>query len=264
MAFVRSRFRSFGCIALCVAASACAGGDWPDDTTAARAGSRRDEAWLARSPDGRTVTGAGEVVRVDEMPGGPRAIVEGGTDLFRNTYYDFPREDPKSAKDATVFDASCAPIAKVAREFHDKVCVQGSGRLADGATISFAKRDCACADACPRTGQKICFERLDPAAFPSGRGALGKPITPLRSIAVDPNVIPLGSVVLIPEYVGLTRPDGKPHDGCFVAEDRGVKVIGRQVDVFTGDPSVTATWNQLVPSNRGVHVLVGDPRCAGR
>ncbi len=166
-------------------------------------------------------------------------------------------------KDATVFDAACAPIAPVTKAFHDQVCVQGSGRLTSGETISFAKRACACAALCPRTGQQICFERLDPAHFPAGRGASGRAITPLRSVAVDASVIPLGTTLFIPEFVGLPRPDGSTHDGCFVAEDKGIRVQGRQVDVFTGDPSVTARWNKLFPSNRGVHVRLGEPRCNG-
>lgn len=192
----------------------------------------------------------------------PRAVV-GDTlpaDLFRNTYYDFPAEGA-GAKDATVFDASCKVIAQVPRDFHDRLCVQGSGRLASGRTVSFAKRGCDCASVCPRTGHKICFESLDPAKFPHGRGATGKPITPLRTIAVDSAVIPLGTPVYIAEYAGLPRPDGSKHDGCFLAEDRGTRVIGRQVDVFTGDPSVTAQWNKLVPSNRGVRVSLHDARC---
>jgi 3D (Asp-Asp-Asp) domain-containing protein len=127
--------------------------------------------------------------------------------------------------------------------------------------VSFAKRGCECAAVCPRTGQKICFERLDPARFPHGRGATGRPIQPLRTLAVDSRVIPLGSVVFIPELVGLPRPDGTAHDGCFVAEDRGVRVVGRQVDVFTGSPALTARYNAIFPSNKGVHVVVGDKRC---
>jgi len=181
---------------------------------------------------------------------------------FRNTYYDFPSEGA-GARDATLFDAACAPIARVTRDFHDRVCVQGSGRIAAGATVSFARRDCACAAVCPRTGQRICFERLDPAQFPHGRGAMGRPITPLRTVAVDSSVIPLGSSLYIPEFAGTPRPDGTPHDGCFVAEDRGILVVGRHIDVFTGDPTVTARWNALVPSNRGVSVVLNDPRCAG-
>lgn len=201
-------------------------------------------------------------VVVRDYGAGPRAVIPSTlpSDLFRNTYYDFPAEGAGS-KDATLFDASCKAITAVPRDFHDRVCVQGSGRLASGRTVSFAKRGCDCADVCPRTGQKICFESLDPTKFPHGRGATGKAITPLRTIAVDSSVIPLGTRVFIADFVGLPRPDGTKHDGCFIAEDRGVRVIGRQIDVFTGDPAVTAQWNQLVPSNRGVRVSVDDRRC---
>ena len=181
-------------------------------------------------------------------------------DSFRNTYYDFPREGA-GKKESKVFDAACKPIADVSREFHDQVCLQGSGRLASGATISFAKRDCECAAECPKSKQKICFEALDPKLFPSGRGALGQAVTPLRTIAVDDTVVPLGSLVYIPEFDGLPRPDGTSHDGCFIAEDRGSGVQGLHIDIFTGDPATTRSWNQLVPSNGGVHVEVDAPRC---
>ena len=187
----------------------------------------------------------------------PRARRDGA--LFRNTYYDFPLDTGGS--DAAVFDAQCQPIARVSRAFHDQVCVQGSGRLATGETISFARRDCACAAECPRTGQKICFDKLDPSRFPAGRGARGTPITPLRTLAVDSSVIPLGTSVYIPEFVGLPMLDGTPHDGCFLAEDRGSKVVGKHVDVFTGDPSMTRAWNARRPSNEGVHVELDAPRC---
>ena len=71
-----------------------------------------------------------------------------------------------------------------------------------GGTISFAKRDCECAQICPRTNQKICFDALDPVAFPWGRGAAGKPIHPLRTIAADTNVLPMGTVIYLPELDG--------------------------------------------------------------
>lgn len=182
---------------------------------------------------------------------------------FRNTYYDFPSEKG-AGTGGTIYDAQCKPIANVDASFYEAVCVQGSGRLASGGTVSFAKRDCPCAAVCPRTGERICFEALDPERFPWGRGAAGTPITPLRSVAVDTSVIPLGTRLFIPEAVGLMRPDGTPHDGCFVAEDRGKRVVGKHVDLFTGDPSTTATWNARLPSNRGVHVLIDDPRCRRR
>ncbi len=214
---------------------------------------------VALDPNGDWTEGSG-----DESPRAraePRRSSADAAEPFRNTYYDFPKE-LAGPKDATVFGADCRPIASVTKEFHDQVCVQGSGRLSTGETISFAKRDCSCAAVCPRSGHQICFERLDPKAFPTGRGASGKPVTPLRSLAVDTDVIPLGSVVFIPEYVGLPLPGGGQHDGCFRADDRGSKVTGRHVDIFTGDPSTTKLYNQLVPSNQGVRVEVGARRCA--
>lgn len=216
-------------------------------------------------PSATTATASPANTTVSEAPA--ELVLEGGKGLdfrsgerFRNTYYDFPREDT-GTKDTAIFDATCKLITNVTREFHDRVCVQGSGRLSTGETVSFAKRNCECAETCPRTSQKICFERLDPARFPTGRGALGKPITPLRSIAVDSSVIPLGTVVFIPEFKGLELPGGGKHDGCFIAEDRGLKVVGRQIDIFTGDPTITTHVNGKVPSNKGVRVYPNDPRC---
>ena len=230
---------------------------------AARSGGPGDPQ--GHSGDGALGDGAEPLVlRADGRPAGAAGAAGAGAgDVYRNTYYDFPREEG-GAKDATVYDASCAPIASVPRAFHDQLCVQGSGRLASGATVSFAKRGCSCAAVCPRTGQQICFEQLDPVKFPSGRGAMGKAVTPLRTVAVDTSVIPLGTVIFIPDYVGLPGPDGAQHDGCFIAEDRGIKVVGRQIDVFTGDPAMTARWNKMVPSNQGVRVRVDDARCKGR
>ena len=162
-------------------------------------------------------------------------------------------------------DQSCSPIKQVPVEFHDAVCVQGSGNLMTGVTVSFAKRDCECARTCPRTGQKICFEALSRSDFPWGRGALGKPITPLTTVAVDDSVIPMHTVLYIPEFDGLPRDASQSafHDGCFVAQDRGLKVKGQHVDVFTGSRSVTSLWNKLVPSNQGVTVVVDAPNCSG-
>lgn len=264
-------------------AAACSAGQWPEEELdAPRAGRTVDPAWKTperqapealytpRHQDGSSPSYDGPasspVPRPPTEASRPvlRATREDGhADVYRNTYYDFPREGSGN-KGATLYDAACVPIAKVTQAFHDQVCAQGSGRLTTGQTVSFAKRDCACAAACPRTGQKICFERLDPNRFPSGRGATGAPITPLRTVAVDTTVIPLGTSIYVPELAGLPRADGSPHDGCFVAEDRGIKVVGQHLDVFTGDPAMTALWNARVPSNTGVHVHLGDPRCAPR
>jgi 3D (Asp-Asp-Asp) domain-containing protein len=180
---------------------------------------------------------------------------------FRNTYYDFPSEAAFTGAEVALMSAACAPIARVPKGFHDAVCVQGSGRLKKGATVSFAKRDCACAETCPRTGQKICFEELDAAAFPWGRGATGKPITPLRSAAADPSVLPMGTPIYVPELDGIDV-GGATHDGCLLVQDRGSRVVGEHIDVFAGTPDRTAALNEQLPSNAGVTVVVDTERCA--
>jgi 3D (Asp-Asp-Asp) domain-containing protein len=226
------------------------------------------EEWVRQHAHSRRITDNGGWS--EQRPGDPDTDVTSAPtehaatptgDIYRNTYYDFPKEGPGD-KPATVFDGSCSPIAKVTQAFHDAVCVQGSGRLSTGETISFARRDCECAAICPRSQHKICFDKLDPKQFPTGRGATGKPVTPLRSVSVDTDVIPLGTVLFIADYEGLPLPGGGTHDGCFRADDRGSRVSGRHVDIFTGDPDTTATYNRLVPSNQGVSVEVGAARCA--
>src|SRR5690606_33235329 len=158
---------------------------------------------------------------------------------------------------------ACQLIKRVPSGFHDAVCVQGSGHLTTGVTVSFARRDCECARTCPRTDQKICFESLNRGKFPWGRGALGKPIVPLFTVAVDDSVIPMHTRLYVPQFNGLPRnaEQSEFHDGCFAAQDRGLRVKGQHIDVFTGLATVTRLWNRLVPSNQGVTVVVDSPKC---
>lgn len=183
---------------------------------------------------------------------------------FRNTYYDFPSENDHKGEPVALMNAKCKTIRDVPRGFYETLCVQGSGTLSDGTTVSFAKRDCKCAEICPRTDQKICFDALPRSEFPWGRGATGKAITPLLTVAVDSNVIPLGTPLYIPEYDGMPRDATHTayHDGCFIAQDRGSRIKNKHVDVFTGHESITKLWNRLLPSNEGVTVVLESPRCA--
>ncbi len=243
-----------------------AGSSWVNEPLAPEERGQGSGGGTSRSPRpppvrartlGAAGTHQGERDRLGE--GGGRLV---GT--FRNTYYDFPRDAAaKGGPTVPLMSASCTEIAKVSRAFHDAVCVQGSGSLASGGTVSFAKRDCPCAEVCPRTGQRICFEALDRGLFPYGRGAAGKPIAPLRTVAADTNVLPMGTVLWVPELEGIASANGgDASDGCFVVEDRGLRVQGEHIDVFTGDPATTAVVNARVPSNTGVRVIVDSPRCA--
>jgi 3D (Asp-Asp-Asp) domain-containing protein len=237
-----------------------------DEKTGSGSGAGIPEGELEGSPVGagarpgsRTIGNRGTGDDRDRTGGGGHVL---GT--FRNTYYDFPSEAEHTGPAVSLMNASCQPIAKVPRGFYEAICVQGSGSLKAGGTVSFSKRDCACADVCPRTGQKICFDALDKAAFPWGRGAAGTAITPMRTIAADTAVLPMGTVVYIPELDGAPRGGeaGETLDGCFVVEDRGLRVKGEHVDIFTGRSAQTTLLNERVPSNVGVTVVVQAPRCA--
>lgn len=224
----------------------------------------RGTAWMAQPlgpPEEPPPRGAPDDPARHRVASAPNAGRPLGT--FRNTYYDFPAEADFKGDRATLMTAECKPIAEVPRGFADAVCVQGSGRLARGQTVSFARRDCPCADVCPRTGQRICFEALDAETFPWGRGASGRPIVPLRSVAVDTSVVPFGTPIYLAAFDGVPLEEGSRelHDGCFVADDRGGSVKGRHVDVFTGTPEDTRYWNALVPSNRGVDVMLDVAKC---
>ncbi len=231
------------------------------DVSTVRIGPRTDqqveEHEYADAPGERPVL---KLTGVKQVKDGP---VDGRlAGVFRNTYYDFPNEVDFSGPATPLMNQECKVIRRVPRGFHEAVCVQGSGILATGTTVSFAKRNCRCARTCTKTGQRICFDALDRRRFPWGRGAQGKPIVPLRSVAVDSDVIPLGTPIYILELDGIPRkPGGVAHDGCFVADDRGMNVQGKHVDIFTGNAKVTAHFNSVVPSNTGVHVYIGTARC---
>lgn len=215
-------------------------------------------------------TSAHSVVSIDpnahppRLPPAPGPLQGRVLGTFKNTYYDFPNEADFQGPTVPLKNASCETIKNVPRPFYESVCVQGSGRLTSGVTVSFARRDCTCAETCPRTGQQICFDALEMTSFPWGRGATGQAITPLLTVAVDTKVIPIQTSIYIPEFDGLPRDTDyrATHDGCFIAQDRGVQVKGAHVDVFMGHPAMTRLWNQLVPSNQGVTVVLDSPRCA--
>ena len=76
------------------------------------------------------------------------------------------------------------------------------------------------------------FFRSLPSQIQSPPGALGVPLTPLRSIAVDPHTIPLGA----PVFLSTTFPgEDLPLRQLMVAQDTGGAIKGRvRADFFWG------------------------------
>jgi membrane-bound lytic murein transglycosylase A len=70
----------------------------------------------------------------------------------------------------------------------------------------------------------------DPAVGP--RGAQGVPLTPMRSVAVDPRAVPYGS----PMWIATLDPmNGAPLQRAVVAQDTGGAIVGAvRIDLFSG------------------------------
>jgi peptidoglycan lytic transglycosylase A len=76
------------------------------------------------------------------------------------------------------------------------------------------------------------FFRELPPGLPGPLGALGVPLTPRRSVAVDPALIPLG----VPVYIATTWPlSDKPLNRLMIAQDTGGAIRGPvRADFFWG------------------------------
>ncbi len=115
-------------------------------------------------------------------------------------------------------------LVAVADRFAWELRMEGSGMLADGRIINYA-------GPC-NYGYGTCFEQLDIKRHPFGRGAKRRALTPFKSVAIDPVVVPIGDPLYIPEFDGLSLPDGSVHDGCVRADDTGGGIKKQKMDFF--------------------------------
>lgn len=68
----------------------------------------------------------------------------------------------------------------------------------------------------------------------TGNDSLGcRPIA-MRTVAIDPRVVPRRTRLFIKETVGLELPDGTIHDGYWYASDTGGAIKGNKIDLYTG------------------------------
>ncbi|MFS0742020.1 3D domain-containing protein [Brevundimonas sp. 3P9-tot-E] len=68
----------------------------------------------------------------------------------------------------------------------------------------------------------------------TGNDSLGCRPIPMRTVAVDPRVIPRRTKLFIRETVGLRMNDGTVHDGYWYASDTGGAIKGAKIDLYTG------------------------------
>jgi len=122
----------------------------------------------------------------------------------------------------------CEPISEVSKEFASQLALQGTGKLRDGRVVNIWGA-CNCK-------RSPCF-KVTHAQW--GTSGSGKPLQPFRTIAVDPKVVKLGSLLYVPLLEGRLMPGRAPwggyvHDGCVVADDTGGHIAGNRIDLFVG------------------------------
>jgi 3D (Asp-Asp-Asp) domain-containing protein len=192
----------------------------------------------------------------------PDTRPERGTDIgtFFNTYYYLADEsDYSGADDTTLYDHHCDPIAEVPSDFADAACIEGSARLEDGTVINYHS-PCSCGPC------SFCWSEMDPNTHPWGKGSRGNALEPLRSWAVDTNVLAHGTVVYVEEWDGVDIPQigelgGFVHDGCFRADDVGGGINGNHFDFFAGTPAMWQALEAIYPTRTDFTVYGDSPRC---
>lgn len=132
-------------------------------------------------------------------------------------YYVALERDYPTGRDGLFRDAAGRVLYRASHEYLAAAAIEGSAKTASGAILVFDPAN-------PRDGWRW-------SRTPYGLDALGCPLMPYRTVAVPPR-IPLGTVLYIPETVGLRTADGARHDGVWYATDRGVGIDGDRIDLF--------------------------------
>ncbi|MBM3315639.1 hypothetical protein FJY71_07385, partial [candidate division WOR-3 bacterium] len=122
---------------------------------------------------------------------------------FKVTYYwVVNEEDYPAGSGAALYDIQGQLLGRFSAAFVKAFKTESAARLRDGRKISYLKR---------RNRAQVVDEFL-------GNG--GHTLVELKSVAVDPRVIPLGSRLYIPQAGGVVV-NGRPLTGLFYAHDIG-------------------------------------------
>lgn len=139
---------------------------------------------------------------------------------FKITFYWYVEEDQYSGKRNTpLYTTDHKLLGYFPAEFVKDFRIESCALLSDGRMISYLKQANRC---------QIVDEPL---------GTNGFTLMPLKSIAVDPAVIPMGSTVFIPEAVDVPIGNNTFHNGVFKAHDIGSAIKGNRIDVYLGPKS---------------------------
>lgn len=131
---------------------------------------------------------------------------------FRVTFYWIVREtDYNGPKDTPLYLENGSLLGYFDYDFVQDFKKEACAELKNGKWISYLKR---------ANKVRVVNKFL---------GFNGYTITPFQSIAVDPEIIPLGSEVYIPALTKLTSHNGRVH-----AHDIGSMIQNHRIDIFVG------------------------------
>jgi 3D (Asp-Asp-Asp) domain-containing protein len=135
---------------------------------------------------------------------------------FRVTYYWVVEEvDFPASTSVPIYDPRGQLIGRFSSAFVRAFKTESAARLRDGRKMSYLKR---------RNRAEVVDEFL-------GNG--GHTLVELKSVAVDPRVIPLGSRLYVPQAGGVVV-NGTQLSGLFYAHDIGGAIKGKRLDIFLG------------------------------
>jgi len=167
----------------------------------------------------------------------------------------------------TLYTGKCEPITEVTSDFANQLAIQGTGKLHDGRVLNVWGR-CNCE-------HSPCF-KVTEAQW--GTGGTGRALQPFRTVAVDPKVVKLGTLLYVPLLEGRVMPGRSPwggyvHDGCVVADDVGGGIKDNQLDLFVGrrgwflgmsGSGGSHAWARHVPVFDGTKICERKGRKVGR
>jgi len=143
------------------------------------------------------------------------------------TYYWMETQPDGDSPAVELYTRACEATAKVSQAFAKDLALAGTARLVDGRVLGVTG-DCDC----PRSP---CVRVLPPEQ-PWGAGLDNRPLVPFESLAIDRDVVPIGTRLYIEELDGALLPGLMLayHDGCVVADDTGDRMQGNRLDWFVG------------------------------
>ena len=137
----------------------------------------------------------------------------------------------------------------VGKNFLKELKMEGTGRLLDGRLLNFSSFfDIG--------GAREIRYRIVQPGYPYGYGIDNRKLQAFRTVAVDPRVIRLDTLLYIPEAKGVVLPDGAIHDGYFHALDGGTAINNDRIDVFTSFGNQSSVFAPNLTHGKKIQVFL--------